>query len=382
MRESEESAISDVIESIRAVIEADTDPMGRELGDGEDYSNFDWLKFAVEYGAVPGVSGLLSAGVELDEASVPILGWLTKKGDPLAVARVLIDNGADVNDRGGTPLHTAAHFGLLEVAQLLIERGAQQREDEEGKTPAHQAMQWGREDVGRWLAAQAGYACNCDGFFPEDGIRWFVCSCGDKATVPARVIDRTKGIYYQDPECGRTCYIPPAVWCTKCQRGLVLDWQSQIVFDDVEAAATHHTGPGKQYRDMARELIDKHGPLLRVEYLSHFPDFEIDFVFERATVHSGPRHGEYDIDFLSLGYVGEGPRYAREFLDEAGFPMTSEEIAAIQPGAVIRTENGCVVVDYPTTEVAETAPPSIQASPEASEEPQSPSDKKWWQFWK
>jgi hypothetical protein len=100
------------------------------------------------------------------------------------------------------------------------------------------------------------------------------------------------------------------------------------------------------YRKMARELIQQYGSLQSVEYLSHFPNFEINFVFDKHTVYSGRRRGEYDINFLSLGYVGEGPRYAQAFLDELGFSMTSDEIAAINPGAVIKLDNGKVVVEY------------------------------------
>jgi hypothetical protein len=103
----------------------------------------------------------------------------------------------------------------------------------------------------------------------------------------------------------------------------------------------------RAYRKMARDLMQEYGPLKRVEYLSHFPNFEINFVFESKTVYSGKRRGQYDIHYLSLGYFGEGPTYARAFLDEAGFSMTPEEISAIQPGALISLQDGKVVVSYP-----------------------------------
>jgi ankyrin repeat protein len=47
--------------------------------------------------------------------------------DFLDVARLLIEKGAEVDARdedGGTPLHTAAEEGSLDVARLLIEHGA------------------------------------------------------------------------------------------------------------------------------------------------------------------------------------------------------------------------------------------------------------------
>ncbi|MBN1364355.1 MAG: hypothetical protein JW976_06075 [Syntrophaceae bacterium] len=103
----------------------------------------------------------------------------------------------------------------------------------------------------------------------------------------------------------------------------------------------------RAYRKMARDLMKKYGPLKRVEYLSHFPEFNIKFVFESKTVYSGKRRGRYDIHFMSLGYFGEGPRYAKSFLDEAGFSMTSKKIANIRPGAVINLKGRKVVVSYP-----------------------------------
>lgn len=100
------------------------------------------------------------------------------------------------------------------------------------------------------------------------------------------------------------------------------------------------------YRKQARQYREAYGELQSVEYLSHFPKFEINFNFEKGSVYSGPRRGNYDIHFLSLGYIGEGPRYAKAFLDELGFSLSTEEIESIKPGAVITLEGGKVVIGY------------------------------------
>ncbi|NSW54112.1 MAG: hypothetical protein HPY85_16535 [Anaerolineae bacterium] len=118
-----------------------------------------------------------------------------------------------------------------------------------------------------------------------------------------------------------------------------------------------------RYRKMARELAQQYGPLRSVEYLSHFPNFEINFVFDTHTLYSGRRRGQYDIHFLSLGYIGEGPRYARAFLDELGFSMTAKEIDAIQPGDVIQLDAGKVVVHH--NAVSPTQPPANPPRPQA-----------------
>ena len=90
------------------------------------------------------------------------------------------------------------------------------------------------------------------------------------------------------------------------------------------------------YSQMSRDLIAMHGPLVKAEYVSHYPVFEIRFHYrDGAKVVSGQRTGKFDIHFLSLGYVGEGPRYAKAFLDAAGCNRTATEIDQIRPGEVV-----------------------------------------------
>jgi len=45
-----------------------------------------------------------------------------------------------------------------------------------------------------------------------------------------------------------------------------------------------------------------------------------------------------------LGYVGEGPRYAKHFLSAAGFKLTADEIAAIKSGERIVLLEGKAVI--------------------------------------
>lgn len=105
-------------------------------------------------------------------------------------------------------------------------------------------------------------------------------------------------------------------------------------------------GPAEQfYERMSRDLISKHGPLVGVDYASHFPKFEIWFCYkDDARIYSGQRTGNYDIHFMSLGYVGQGPRHARHFLAAAGFDLTSEEIESIKPGDSIQLRDGKAVI--------------------------------------
>ncbi|XP_026742058.1 tonsoku-like protein [Trichoplusia ni] len=67
----------------------------------------------------------------------------------IEIANILINNGANVNDRGGvncdgiTPLYDAASNGHLDVVQLLLEKGAiPSLKTDFGETPLHVLQKW------------------------------------------------------------------------------------------------------------------------------------------------------------------------------------------------------------------------------------------------
>ncbi|CAG8106289.1 unnamed protein product [Penicillium salamii] len=72
-----------------------------------------------------------------------------------AVARLLIDNGANFNtsdNRGWTQLHWASSFGREAVARFLIDNGANVNDgDKDGRTPLSHALSNGHEAVARLL---------------------------------------------------------------------------------------------------------------------------------------------------------------------------------------------------------------------------------------
>lgn len=57
---------------------------------------------------------------------------------------------------------------------------------------------------------------------------------------------------------------------------------------------------------------------------------------------------------MTLGYVGEGPRYARHFLAAAGFHLTSEQIDSIKPGDSIELRDGRAIIVREKDKVVET----------------------------
>ncbi len=119
--------------------------------------------------------------------------------------------------------------------------------------------------------------------------------------------------------------------------------------------------PEPFYRQLSKDLLQRHGPLRSVRCVSGFPRFEIWFSYaDGVRIYSGRRTGTYDIHFLTLGYVGEGPRYAKAFLEEAGFSMSAEEIDSIRPGAAIELRDGRVVASYPE----ESADSQVESAPD------------------
>lgn len=133
------------------------------------------------------------------------------------------------------------------------------------------------------------------------------------------------------------------------------DLTSAQMVESALETISYDGGPVEQfYERMSKELINRHGPLLSVDYISHFPKFEIYFVYKDGMrIYSGQRTGHYDIHFLSLGYVGEGPRYAQHFLSAAGFNLTTEQIESIQPGDSILIKNKKAIIQKKKDKVKE-----------------------------
>jgi ankyrin repeat protein len=69
-----------------------------------------------------------------------------------AIARELMDRGADVNKTGWTPLHYAATGGHVEIMQMLLDRSAYiDAESPNGTTPLMMAAMYGTPEAARFL---------------------------------------------------------------------------------------------------------------------------------------------------------------------------------------------------------------------------------------
>jgi ankyrin repeat protein len=75
------------------------------------------------------------------------------------VVRALVSHGADVNAKGGvtrcTPLHMAARRGNVEIAEALLQCGADiEARDSKGDTPLRRALNCKKPQVAAVLAAR------------------------------------------------------------------------------------------------------------------------------------------------------------------------------------------------------------------------------------
>ncbi|HEU4387619.1 MAG TPA: ankyrin repeat domain-containing protein [Blastocatellia bacterium] len=155
-----EAAATGQTERVKTLIKQDVSLVNAFSPDG-----FMPLGLAVFFGHGDTVEALLAAGAEVNTASRESM-----KVTPLhsaaaarqtAIAKVLIDHGADVNssqaESGFTPLHEAALNGDIELARLLLERGAKiNAKMTDGKTPLVFALESRQSEMAKFLEERGG----------------------------------------------------------------------------------------------------------------------------------------------------------------------------------------------------------------------------------
>jgi len=78
------------------------------------------------------------------------------EGKSAEIALLLIKQGANVNAKsknGSTPLHLASYYGFKNLAEVLIQKGAdvKMKTDDLGMTPLHSAVQRGHFEIAKLL---------------------------------------------------------------------------------------------------------------------------------------------------------------------------------------------------------------------------------------
>ena len=129
-------------------------------GEGTRHLN---LYEAAESGDIEAVKQHLADGTDIElkctGCGSTALGHAAKYGHN-EIAELLIENGADVSakdESGGTPLHLAALMGHKEIAELLIAAGAEvNAKTKRGETPLDLAIEENHPETADLLRKHSG----------------------------------------------------------------------------------------------------------------------------------------------------------------------------------------------------------------------------------
>jgi ankyrin repeat protein len=123
------------------------------------YSPDGWTALHLNFGNLEIVKFLLDSGADINAISkngfsaTPLQGAAAFQ--KIDLARLLIARGANVNCRGQegvTPLHEVAGNGELEFARLLLEHGANiNAKEDHGKTPLTIALEYKQTEMAKFL---------------------------------------------------------------------------------------------------------------------------------------------------------------------------------------------------------------------------------------
>jgi putative CocE/NonD family hydrolase len=141
----------------QAVANGDIEQVKRLIATGADVKENDDeertpLCYAVEAGKMELVQLLVEAGADVNAGSWPPL-FVAIDGDNTAIAKYLIDHGANINAGGSWPaLMEALYASSIEMIGLLISRGADINvKDEDGMPALYSAFFTGKEGVAKLL---------------------------------------------------------------------------------------------------------------------------------------------------------------------------------------------------------------------------------------
>ena len=115
------------------------------------------------------------------------------------ISRLLLDKGADVNEPteyGRTPLYWCFYHGNLELARLLLSRGAKDNDNAQSSQKIIQiATRYGHPQLAAWLTARVGwhpmqYSCEVGWHLWSPSTHQYFPSTFRKGIVAMLLVDR------------------------------------------------------------------------------------------------------------------------------------------------------------------------------------------------
>jgi uncharacterized protein len=152
-----EAAATGRVERVRELIKSNPDLVHAWSPDG-------WTALHLNFNHLEVAKLLIDNGADLNVNSRNKLNATPLQGAAatnwIDLARLYLSRGANVNCRseeGTSPLHEAAGNGFIEFAKLLLEYGANvNQKDDNGKTPFTIALEYKKEEVAKWLREHGG----------------------------------------------------------------------------------------------------------------------------------------------------------------------------------------------------------------------------------
>jgi ankyrin repeat protein len=219
------------------------------------------LHDAVKANDLQHVQALISSGAnvnELDLYGTPL--HIAAARDSVEIAKVLIDAGADLEaEAGGSqnkghPLHTAAAADQVAVAALLIERGAKvDARDSKGRTPLIVAASYGHAQLAELLLESGADPLEEDTIYRQTPIH--AASVAGKVEVVMLVLSAGVNINLRNNHSGET----PLMYALREENIDLVDFLLANGADPNVADENGQTPIKRAYNPQTRDLLRQFG---------------------------------------------------------------------------------------------------------------------------